>query len=58
MWKDEILEEIHKYREEHAKSFNYDIKAIFKDLQSKPVPSGAKVISIPLKKANAIQNSK
>jgi hypothetical protein len=24
MWQDEILEEIHKIREEHAKSFNYE----------------------------------
>jgi len=56
MWKDEILEEIHKYREEHAKSFNYDPKAIFKDLNSKPLPSGMKMISKPLTKANEIEN--
>ena len=29
MWEDEILEELHRIREEHAKSFNYDFKAIF-----------------------------
>ena len=28
MWNDEILEEIYRIREEHAKSFNYDLKAI------------------------------
>jgi hypothetical protein len=33
MWKDEILEEIHKIREEHAKSFNYDLHEICKDLR-------------------------
>ncbi len=27
--KDKIVAEIHKYREEYAKSFNYDLKAIF-----------------------------
>lgn len=32
MYKDEIVEEIHKYREEYAKSFNYDLSAIFIDL--------------------------
>ncbi len=31
MWEDEILEEIHRIREEHAKAFNYDIKAICED---------------------------
>lgn len=35
MYKDEIVEEIHKYREEYAKSFNYDLKAIFDDLREK-----------------------
>lgn len=29
-----ILEEIHKIREEHAKTFNYDLQAICDDLAS------------------------
>ena len=33
--KDPIIEEIHKYREEYAKKFNYDIEAMFRDIQSK-----------------------
>lgn len=33
--KDPIIEEIHKFREEYAKRFNYDIDAIFDDIQSK-----------------------
>lgn len=35
MWKNEILEESYTIREEYAKSFNYDIKAIVDDLQKK-----------------------
>ena len=31
MWRDPIIEEIHRYREEHAAKFNYDIHAIFED---------------------------
>lgn len=31
-WNDEILEEIWKFREEYAKSFNYDIMAMGKAL--------------------------
>ena len=46
MWKDEILEEIHHIREEHAKSFNYNFKAIFADWQKKQAASGRKLISL------------
>lgn len=49
MWKDEIVEEIHQIREEHAKSFNYDLDAIFADLQKKQAESGREIISKPLK---------
>jgi len=33
MRKDPIVEEIHKFREAHARKFNYDIHAIFVDLR-------------------------
>jgi len=32
MFHDEIVEEIHRIREEYAKSFNYDLDAIFADI--------------------------
>ena len=35
MYKNEILDEIHRYREEYARSFQYDLRAIFNDLQQK-----------------------
>lgn len=50
MYKDPILEEIHKYREEYAKSFNYDLKAIFEDLRKKQMKSGRKVVKLPIKR--------
>lgn len=49
MWKDEVLEEIYRIREEHAKSFNYDLQAICVDLQKRQTESGRLVISKPLK---------
>ncbi|MEB3278290.1 MAG: hypothetical protein VKK42_05125 [Lyngbya sp.] len=49
MWKDSILEEIHKIREEYAQSFNYDLQAICDDLRKKQAESGRKIISKPLK---------
>ncbi|MCL1462888.1 MULTISPECIES: hypothetical protein [Argonema] len=49
MWKDEVLEEIYRIREEHAKSFNYDLQAICDDLRKKEAESGRQLISKPLK---------
>jgi hypothetical protein len=35
MRKDPIVEEIHEFRETHARKFNYDVDAIFADLRRK-----------------------
>jgi hypothetical protein len=50
MWQDEILDEIHKIREEHVKSFNYDLDAMFADWQKKQSESGREVVSLPPKR--------
>ncbi len=47
MYKDKILEEIHKYREEYAKSLNYDLNDIFEDLRNKQIARGRKVVKLP-----------
>jgi hypothetical protein len=49
MYKDEILEEIHKYREEYARSFNYDLNAIFEDLRKKQIAHGHRGVALPIK---------
>jgi hypothetical protein len=49
MWTDEIVEEIHRIREEYAKSFNYDLDAIFADLRKKQAESGREVVNISRK---------
>lgn len=46
MWIDEIVEEIHQVREEYAKSFNYDLDAIFADLRKKQEESGREVVTL------------
>ncbi len=52
MYKDPIVEEIHQYREKYAKSFNYDLKAIFEDLRKKQIASGRKFVKLPIKKVS------
>ena len=50
MYKDEIVEEIRKYREEYAKSFNYDLEAICNDLRKKQKARGHKMVELPIKR--------
>lgn len=49
MWKDEIVEEIHRTRQEYAKSFSYDLNAIFADLRKKQEESGREVVTLSRK---------
>lgn len=53
MWEDEIVEEIHRIREEYAKSFNYDLDAMFADLQKKQAESGKEVVRLSPKRSLA-----
>lgn len=55
MYQDEIVEEIHKIREEYSRSFNHDLKAIFADLQKQQVESGREVIDLSRKLGLATQ---
>jgi hypothetical protein len=50
MWQDEILDEIHKIREEHAKSFNYDLDAMFADWQRRQSEDGREIVSLSPKR--------
>jgi hypothetical protein len=49
MWNDEIVEEIHQIREAYAKSFDYDLNAIFEDLRKKEAESGREIVSLSRK---------
>ena len=49
MIEDPIVAEIHQIREEYARRFNYDLDAMFKDLQEKQSRSGRTYVSFPPK---------
>jgi hypothetical protein len=51
MFQDEIVEEIHRIREEYSRSFNHDLKAIFADLQEQQAESGKEIVSLSRKRA-------
>jgi hypothetical protein len=44
MYQDEIVEEIHRIREEYSRSFNHDLRAIFADLQKQQAESNRKFV--------------
>ncbi|MBI5772780.1 MAG: hypothetical protein HZA89_03430 [Verrucomicrobia bacterium] len=48
--KDPIVAEIHRYRAEHAKRFNYDIHAIGEDIRRSEAKSGGKFVTLDAKR--------
>jgi hypothetical protein len=55
MWRDPIVEEVRKAREEHAARFAYDLEAIYQDLKETERRSGRKVVSLPPKRLKEAQ---
>ena len=49
MQPDPIVEEVRKVRDEYAKSFNYDLDEICRDLQEKQRLGKRRVVSLPPK---------
>ena len=50
MWKDPIVEEIRKVRDDHAAKFGYDLDAIVKDIQEQERESDREFASPPPKR--------
>ncbi len=44
-WSDPIVDEVRRARDAYAARFNYDLRAIFRDLKEKEKRSGRNVIS-------------
>ena len=44
MWRDEIVEEVRKSRDEYAAKFGYDIRAIARDLREKQGANGETIV--------------
>ena len=50
MWKDEIVEEVRRVRDEYAAKFNYDFDAIYQDIKTQEKQTERKVVTLPPKK--------
>jgi len=44
------MEEIYHYREEYARSFHYDLRAIFNDLQKKQAAHKDRLVKLPIQR--------
>jgi hypothetical protein len=58
MWKDIIVEDVRKVRDEHAAKFNYNLDAICQDLMKQQKRGGRKVVSLPAKRAKVAVRAK
>lgn len=56
--KDEIIDEIHKHREEFAAKFNYDIDKMFKYLREQEKKSGRKYFPSSKKSDDSVNGKK
>ena len=57
MWRDTIVDETRKAREEYAAKFNYDLEAIYRDLKEKEEQSEREVVSLPAREPVALPNA-
>ena len=50
MWKDPIVEETRRLRQQYSSTLNHDIDAIYEDIQRRQAQSTIKIVSFPLRK--------
>jgi hypothetical protein len=48
--RDNIIDEIHRIRDEHAKKFNYDLNAICEDYKKYQLEFAKRLVSLPSRK--------
>lgn len=58
MVQDEIIEKIHRVREEYSRSFNHDLKAIFADLQKRQAESGKTFVDLSRQQSSSTRWSR
>jgi fibrillarin-like rRNA methylase len=57
MWKDPVVEETRKLREQYASKFNHNVDAIYEDIQQRQAQSVKKPVSLPSRKPSKSTNA-
>jgi len=52
---DNIIAEVRQAREAYAKKFNYDVRAMARDLRERQAKSGRKVVSFPPRRIKSVE---
>ena len=55
---DPIIDELRAVRDEHAARFNYDVEAIFQDIQAQQEASGREYVRLPPRRVVAVQEDR
>ena len=55
---DPIIDELRTVRDEHAARFNYDVEAIFQDIQIQQEASGREYVRLPPRRVVATQRDR
>lgn len=58
MWHDPVVEEVRAIRDAYAKSFNYDLDAIARDLRKKEAAGERKLVDPAPRKAKDLQSKR
>ena len=58
MWKDPIVEEVRKIRQQHAERFNFDLRAIVDDLRKQQEQSGRRYVRFEPRQPSAAAKKK
>lgn len=51
MWRDPVVEEVRKLRDQYARQFDYDLKRIFQDLREQERADGREVVTLKPRRA-------
>ena len=55
---DPIIDELRAARDEHAARFNYDVQAIFRDIQAQQEASGREYVRLPPRRVVAAREDR
>jgi len=54
MWEDPFVEEVRKIRQAHAARFNFDLRAIYRELKQQEKDSGRIFVSFPARRIRPV----